>query len=45
MAQENADAIAAALLSDLGKPKLETAFGETGPVIDRCFKTAAQLEE
>jgi aldehyde dehydrogenase (NAD+) len=45
MAQDNAEAFAQALATDLGRPKMEAYFAEVGAVIQRCLLSAEKLEE
>ncbi|KZT24139.1 aldehyde dehydrogenase [Neolentinus lepideus HHB14362 ss-1] len=42
--QDNADAINNALFADMGRPKLEVAIPETGPIVAGCVAAAENLE-
>lgn len=43
--QDNTPALEDALFADLGKPRLETANGEAGPVLGAALYAASKLEE
>ncbi|KAG6831116.1 hypothetical protein H0H87_006141 [Tephrocybe sp. NHM501043] len=45
MVQENADALAASLASDLGRPRQEAFMAEIGAVVEKVLISAKKLEE
>lgn len=45
LAQDNADTLAEAISEDMGKPKVETFAVEVAAIIERCLKSAKNLEE
>lgn len=45
MMQENATALEDAVLTDLGRQRLETASFEIGPILQEALRAAENLEE
>ena len=45
MAQDNAEAFAAAIHADLGRPKVEVYAAEIGPIVERSIICAEKVEE